>query len=141
MSPLWFVTVSVCRRFNLLPFRFVAVLVRFNGCRRYGLSPFQLVAVSVCRLFDCRRFGLFDLDVAVMVCRRFDCTPYNIHGLLRYTTHMAYIVAYSIDSLAYRPIMINAHHSTFFPNFQLPSNIIFSGTFNRRLLSRLQHAS
>jgi len=26
MSPLWFVAVSVCRRFSLSPFRFVAVL-------------------------------------------------------------------------------------------------------------------
>jgi len=63
ISPLWFVTVSVCRRFDCRRFGSFKMDVAVMFCRRFGLSPFQpvavlTVAISVCRRFDCRRFGL-----------------------------------------------------------------------------------
>jgi len=47
MSPLWFVAVSVCRRFGSFKMD-VAVMV----CRRFGLSPFWFFAVSASHRFD-----------------------------------------------------------------------------------------
>ena len=59
--------VSVCGRFGLWPFRFVAVPV----CVRFGLWLFQSVAVSVCG-----RFGLWPFRfVAVPVCGLFGLWP------------------------------------------------------------------
>ena len=74
------VTVLVCRRFGVSPFRFVVVL----ACRRFGLSSFRRVAVSVCRRSGVSSFRLVvvlvvwsspKIVVAVSVCRRFDYPP------------------------------------------------------------------
>jgi len=35
------------------------------------------VAISVCCGLNCRRFGLFKMNVAVMVCRRFGLSPFQ----------------------------------------------------------------
>jgi len=52
------VAVSVCCGLNCRRFGLFKMDVTVMVCRRFGLLPFRFVVVSACRRFDCRRFGL-----------------------------------------------------------------------------------
>ena len=65
-------SISICGRSGLWPFRFVAVPV----CGRFGLWPFRFVAVSVCGRFGLWPFRFVAVSVlAVSVCGRYDQNP------------------------------------------------------------------
>ena len=91
----WSVHVSVCRRFGLLMFWYVDVLVR----RRFsfGLSTFRYVSVSVCRRFGCRRFGLTTFWPVTYKRVHFD-TPNPVY---KYSHHFADDMSKWISSMTF----------------------------------------
>ena len=91
----WSVHVSVCRRFGLLMFWYVDVLVR----RRFsfGLSTFRYVSVSVCRRFGCRRFGLTTFWPVTYKRVHFD-TPNPVY---KYSHHFADDMSEWISSMTF----------------------------------------
>ena len=90
-------SISICGRSGLWPFRFVAVSVcgrsglwPFVVCGRFGLWPFRSVAVSVCGLFGLWPFR----SVAFPVCGRFGLWPFRFWPF-RFVAVMTRIPSYN----------------------------------------------